>query len=606
VQQLHLVGFTTDLEGLIFSIRKGSKSGGYVIVLDEDLMTKIDEAQRLRNGAAGRPAAGDEPAPRTTATHTSPGRPAAPRLDKPPRPESALSPREIQSRLRSGSSIAQVATDAGVDEEWIARFADPVIAEQDQVAGGARRMFFTKPRLGPSAQPLGTAVRWNLADKGVRLVDDAYDAGWSAFNLHGTVWVVRFAYVSRQKQQLAEWEVDLRDRELVSRNRLASELAYVEPGRRRRPPVLVPNAPARPATAAVGQEAAKPAVTDDSPADEETAAPSGAVRAAPARGRARVATKRTARRTAPTVRKRSTTTSRRTSTARPTGSAATRRRAPAATKATRAAVRKATKATAATKGRRTARTAPARRTATRATGTARSTATRAGSARRRSPRATRGSAGRSGRSGRSGRTRSAAAVPEDRGSRRAPPPVVGASDRASHLARPPAPMESAHRVHSGPFPPYARPVPPRPKPRPIDLSPRRSGAPERGGGGGTRSTKASSGAAPARRAKKTAKQTATQAAPTSRGAGAGHPGPSQGPEPTTRRPGLVGSAPAAAGRTPLDSVWHGPGSGEAPPPVRIRSDLAAARSSRQLPEAVPRGRRRRLPAERRERPLRAR
>ncbi|TML64129.1 MAG: DUF3071 domain-containing protein [Actinobacteria bacterium] len=146
VQQLHLVGFTTDLEGLIFSIRKGSKSGGYVIVLDEDLMTKIDEAQRLRNGAAGRPAAGDEPAPRTTATHTSPGRPAAPRLDKPPRPESALSPREIQSRLRSGSSIAQVATDAGVDEEWIARFADPVIAEQDQVAGGARRMFFTKPR----------------------------------------------------------------------------------------------------------------------------------------------------------------------------------------------------------------------------------------------------------------------------------------------------------------------------------------------------------------------------------------------------------------------------------------------------------------------------
>ena len=101
MQQLHLVGFTTDLEGLIFSIRKGSKSGGYVIVLDEDLMTKIDEAQRLRNGAAGRPAAGDEPAPRTTATHTSPGRPPAPRLDKPPRPESALSPREIQSRLRS-------------------------------------------------------------------------------------------------------------------------------------------------------------------------------------------------------------------------------------------------------------------------------------------------------------------------------------------------------------------------------------------------------------------------------------------------------------------------------------------------------------------------
>src|SRR3954463_14918429 len=48
VQQLHLVGFTTDLEGLIFSARRGSRSGDYMVVLDERLLARIEEALRLR------------------------------------------------------------------------------------------------------------------------------------------------------------------------------------------------------------------------------------------------------------------------------------------------------------------------------------------------------------------------------------------------------------------------------------------------------------------------------------------------------------------------------------------------------------------------------
>src|SRR2546423_9900615 len=44
VQKLHLVGFTTDLDGLIFSARKGSKAGGYLIPLDKQLLATIAEA----------------------------------------------------------------------------------------------------------------------------------------------------------------------------------------------------------------------------------------------------------------------------------------------------------------------------------------------------------------------------------------------------------------------------------------------------------------------------------------------------------------------------------------------------------------------------------
>ena len=49
--------------------------------------------------------------------------------------ESALSPREIQTRIRSGESVEDVARVAGVDRDRVERFAAPVIAERDHVAG---------------------------------------------------------------------------------------------------------------------------------------------------------------------------------------------------------------------------------------------------------------------------------------------------------------------------------------------------------------------------------------------------------------------------------------------------------------------------------------
>src|SRR3982750_97414 len=53
VQKLHLVGFTTEHDGLIFSAREGSKAGGYMVTLDKELLSTIAEAERLRNGDKG-------------------------------------------------------------------------------------------------------------------------------------------------------------------------------------------------------------------------------------------------------------------------------------------------------------------------------------------------------------------------------------------------------------------------------------------------------------------------------------------------------------------------------------------------------------------------
>ncbi len=238
MQQLHLVGVTTDSEHLIFSARTGAKSGGFLVPVDDDLVQALGAVfEQRRSSGAEVPVldvpGAEEPAP-----------------TRPDRPQSLLSPREIQARLRAGRTVGQVAREAAVEEEWVERFAAPVLAEQRRIVDAVIDRVYDRPRRGPSAEPLRLAVRWNLADRGIRLTDDEYDARWSAFNVTGSRWAVVFEFVSRKRVQHAEWEIDLEDGELVARNRLASDLAYVEPGRRRRPVMLPP--PGAAAAEAVG------------------------------------------------------------------------------------------------------------------------------------------------------------------------------------------------------------------------------------------------------------------------------------------------------------------------------------------------------------------
>ena len=99
MRKLHLVGLTTDRDGLIFTARKGSKSGGYIVPLDDAVLAAVAEIQADRNGAG----AGDAEATEVEA------------VPRRPRHQSALTPREMQARLRAGRSIEEVAAEAGVE-----------------------------------------------------------------------------------------------------------------------------------------------------------------------------------------------------------------------------------------------------------------------------------------------------------------------------------------------------------------------------------------------------------------------------------------------------------------------------------------------------------
>ena len=97
-----------------------------------------------------------------------------------------------------------------------------------------------KQRVGPSSQPLGISVWWNLQDRGAKVSEEDWSEGWSAFLKSDQTWVVQFSYLFRKKQQVAEWEVDLR----------AGALHVAEPpGDRPRLRRVGPAAPAGPAQA---------------------------------------------------------------------------------------------------------------------------------------------------------------------------------------------------------------------------------------------------------------------------------------------------------------------------------------------------------------------
>jgi hypothetical protein len=224
VQQLHFVGFTTDHDGLIFSARKGSKSGGYVINLDGVLLAQIEQGVRWRDGGNG-----SEPSFQV-AELLPPSPPPLPKRQ--PRPESHLTPRAIQARLRAGHSLADVATEAGVGEDWVARFAAPILHERASVIDQAGRLTAEKARVGPSYQPLATAVRWNLVERGIALSDDDYDDAWSAFQRTDGMWVARVSFVSRQRNHHADWLVDVNGGRLTALNRQAAELGYADASRR--------------------------------------------------------------------------------------------------------------------------------------------------------------------------------------------------------------------------------------------------------------------------------------------------------------------------------------------------------------------------------------
>jgi hypothetical protein len=191
-----------------------------VVALDAELLNVIRDVLARRDGQRAAPAPGP-PASRPTGPRARefPARPG--------RDGSALAPREIQARLRAGRSIGEVALEAGVDDEWVRRFAAPVYAEQTHVVSRALTVILHAEGMGPSREALFGSVAANLLARGVMLTADELEEGWSAFQMRESAWVVQFRTSVGTKELLARWGFDVRANTLVALNRAAAELGWV-------------------------------------------------------------------------------------------------------------------------------------------------------------------------------------------------------------------------------------------------------------------------------------------------------------------------------------------------------------------------------------------
>lgn len=101
--------------------------------------------------------------------------------------ESSLTPRDIQTRIRRGESVEQVAEAAGITVERVHGFAVPVIAEREWMAQSARATTVRRKHVGGPAIALSELADAALADRGIK----AEDARWDAWRREDGRWAVQ-------------------------------------------------------------------------------------------------------------------------------------------------------------------------------------------------------------------------------------------------------------------------------------------------------------------------------------------------------------------------------------------------------------------------------
>ena len=104
--------------------------------------------------------------------------------------DSALTPREMQSRIRAGATVDEVAQAAGVPAERVEAFAGPVLAEREFVAGLARKQHVRRGTQTVPHRTLEDVVVDRLSARGV----DRDSLVWDSWRQEGRKWIVRVGF----------------------------------------------------------------------------------------------------------------------------------------------------------------------------------------------------------------------------------------------------------------------------------------------------------------------------------------------------------------------------------------------------------------------------
>jgi hypothetical protein len=151
------------------------------------------------------------------------GRPRPSRLEN--EMDSSLSPRDIQARIRAGESLEQVAEVAGLPPERVERFAAPVLAEREHLAGLAVAAPVRRRGETSTHRNLRVTVADRLLKRGV----DADSIAWDAYRLEDGRWSVTADYRLDDTDRHATFTFDQRGRFSVAGDDEARWLIGEEP-----------------------------------------------------------------------------------------------------------------------------------------------------------------------------------------------------------------------------------------------------------------------------------------------------------------------------------------------------------------------------------------
>ncbi len=133
----------------------------------------------------------------------------------------AIPPREMQARMRAGTSAREVAEAAGIPVEIVERYEGPVIAEREWVAQQAR-----ETRIGhdTGAPTLGDLVTDRLAARGIA----QRSVVWDAFRDLAGPWSVTLTFDVADEPHTARWAFDTAARTLRAMDDEARWLSETE------------------------------------------------------------------------------------------------------------------------------------------------------------------------------------------------------------------------------------------------------------------------------------------------------------------------------------------------------------------------------------------
>ncbi|VXB59605.1 conserved hypothetical protein [Arthrobacter sp. 9V] len=153
----------------------------------------------------------------------------------------AMSPRDIQARIRSGATATEVAELSGLPLANVQRYEGPVLAEREYVVRQARNIEVASPApghdiyrsaFGDNPATLGEMVDYRLSAHGI----DSSTVDWDSWRRPDGTWTVvaRFetvpgAHGSIGEEPPAMWTFSPQRKSLQNANRWAQQLSELEP-----------------------------------------------------------------------------------------------------------------------------------------------------------------------------------------------------------------------------------------------------------------------------------------------------------------------------------------------------------------------------------------